>query len=48
MVSEPLGVVLVVGAWSSPVQHCLVPLVGAVAAGQEVTAQTITVFFSWH
>ncbi|XP_048856874.1 aldehyde dehydrogenase family 3 member B1 [Brienomyrus brachyistius] len=33
VVSEPLGVVLVVGAWSSPVQHCLVPLVGAIAAG---------------
>ncbi|XP_018604672.1 aldehyde dehydrogenase family 3 member B1 isoform X1 [Scleropages formosus] len=33
VVSEPLGVVLVVGAWCSPVQHCLVPLVGAIAAG---------------
>ncbi|XP_036383695.1 aldehyde dehydrogenase family 3 member B1 [Megalops cyprinoides] len=33
VVSEPLGVVLVVGAWCSPVQLCLVPLVGAMAAG---------------
>ncbi|KAJ8378255.1 hypothetical protein AAFF_G00244590 [Aldrovandia affinis] len=33
VVSEPLGVVLVVGAWCSPVQLCLVPLVGAIAAG---------------
>ncbi|KAL4646671.1 aldehyde dehydrogenase family 3 member B1-like [Arapaima gigas] len=33
VVSKPLGVVLVVGAWCSPVQHCLVPLIGAIAAG---------------
>ncbi|KAJ8286078.1 hypothetical protein GJAV_G00034300 [Gymnothorax javanicus] len=33
VVSEPLGAVLVVGAWYSPVQLCLVPLVGAIAAG---------------
>ncbi|KAG9339564.1 hypothetical protein JZ751_023455, partial [Albula glossodonta] len=33
VVSEPLGVVLVVGAWCSPIQLCLVPLVGAIAAG---------------
>ncbi|XP_064209597.1 aldehyde dehydrogenase family 3 member B1 isoform X1 [Anguilla rostrata] len=33
VVCEPLGVVLVVGAWCSPVQLCLVPLVGAIAAG---------------
>ncbi|KAJ8379359.1 hypothetical protein SKAU_G00001370 [Synaphobranchus kaupii] len=33
VVTEPLGVVLVVGAWCSPVQLCLVPLVGAIAAG---------------
>ncbi|CAG08529.1 unnamed protein product, partial [Tetraodon nigroviridis] len=31
--SEPLGLVLIVGSWCSPVQLCLVPLVGAVAAG---------------
>ncbi|XP_030271683.1 aldehyde dehydrogenase family 3 member B1 [Sparus aurata] len=33
VVSEPLGVVLIVGTWCSPVQMCLVPLVGAIAAG---------------
>ncbi|XP_062310727.1 aldehyde dehydrogenase family 3 member B1 [Osmerus eperlanus] len=33
VVSEPLGVVLVVGAWYSLAQLCLVPLVGAIAAG---------------
>uniref|UniRef100_A0A3B4CEH2 Aldehyde dehydrogenase n=1 Tax=Pygocentrus nattereri TaxID=42514 RepID=A0A3B4CEH2_PYGNA len=33
VVSEPLGVVLIVGNWTSPVQLCLVPLVGAIAAG---------------
>ncbi|MGH0132885.1 UNVERIFIED_CONTAM: hypothetical protein FKN15_012466 [Acipenser sinensis] len=33
VVSEPLGVVLIIGSWSSPVQLNLVPLVGAVAAG---------------
>ncbi|MBN3316723.1 AL3B1 dehydrogenase, partial [Atractosteus spatula] len=33
VVSEPLGVVLIVAAWSSPIQLCLVPLVGAIAAG---------------
>ena len=35
VVSEPLGVVLIVGTWCSPVQMCLVPLVGAIAAGAE-------------
>ncbi|XP_039658243.1 aldehyde dehydrogenase family 3 member B1 isoform X1 [Perca fluviatilis] len=33
MVSEPLGVVFIMGNWCSPVQTCLVPLVGAIAAG---------------
>ncbi|KAK5871434.1 hypothetical protein PBY51_004317 [Eleginops maclovinus] len=33
MVSEPLGVVFIVGTWCSPVETCLVPLVGAIAAG---------------
>ncbi|XP_061672606.1 aldehyde dehydrogenase family 3 member B1 isoform X2 [Syngnathoides biaculeatus] len=32
-VNEPLGVVFIIGAWCSPVQMCLVPLVGAIAAG---------------
>ena len=30
---EPLGVVLVIGAWNYPLQLCLAPLVGALAAG---------------
>lgn len=33
VVREPLGLVLIVGSWCSPVQLCLVPLEGAVAAG---------------
>ncbi|CAL8348048.1 unnamed protein product [Lota lota] len=33
VVSEPLGVVLIIGAWCSPVQQSLGPLVGAIAAG---------------
>ncbi|XP_076006810.1 aldehyde dehydrogenase family 3 member B1 [Genypterus blacodes] len=33
VVSEPLGVVLIIGTWSSPVQLCLAPLVGAISAG---------------
>uniref|UniRef100_A0A3P9CHF4 Aldehyde dehydrogenase n=1 Tax=Maylandia zebra TaxID=106582 RepID=A0A3P9CHF4_9CICH len=33
VISEPLGVVLIIGTWCSPVQMCLVPLVGAIAAG---------------
>uniref|UniRef100_A0A8D3ARG3 Aldehyde dehydrogenase n=1 Tax=Scophthalmus maximus TaxID=52904 RepID=A0A8D3ARG3_SCOMX len=33
VISEPLGVVLIMGPWCSPVQMCLVPLVGAIAAG---------------
>ncbi|XP_075048413.1 aldehyde dehydrogenase family 3 member B1-like [Mixophyes fleayi] len=30
---EPVGVVLIIGGWSLPVQLCLIPVVGAVAAG---------------
>ncbi|XP_051924745.1 aldehyde dehydrogenase family 3 member B1 isoform X2 [Hippocampus zosterae] len=33
VVNEPLGVVFIMGTWCSPVQMCLVPLVGAIAAG---------------
>lgn len=33
---EPLGVVLVIGPWNYPVQLSLVPLVGAIAAGNAV------------
>ncbi|HWR01489.1 MAG TPA: aldehyde dehydrogenase family protein [Chlorobaculum sp.] len=30
---EPLGVVLVIGAWNYPLQLCLAPLIGALAGG---------------
>ncbi|XP_066921725.1 aldehyde dehydrogenase family 3 member B2-like [Clytia hemisphaerica] len=30
---DPLGVVLVMGAWNYPVQLCFIPLIGAIAAG---------------
>ncbi|TWW60384.1 Aldehyde dehydrogenase family 3 member B1 [Takifugu flavidus] len=33
VVSEPLGLVFIMGSWCSPIQLCLVPLVGAIAAG---------------
>ncbi|TRY55640.1 hypothetical protein DNTS_008837, partial [Danionella cerebrum] len=33
VVNEPLGLVLVIGNWTNPLQLCLVPLVGAIAAG---------------
>ena len=33
VVSEPLGVALIIGAWNYPVQLILMPLVGAIAAG---------------
>ncbi|CAO3595609.1 unnamed protein product [Absidia cylindrospora] len=33
---DPLGVVLVIGCWNYPVQLSLVPLVGAIAAGNAV------------
>ena len=33
--SEPLGVALVIGAWNYPVQLVLLPLVGAISAGEE-------------
>jgi len=32
---EPYGVVLIMGAWNYPVQLCLTPLIGAIAAGSE-------------
>ncbi|MEQ2169598.1 hypothetical protein GOODEAATRI_026818 [Goodea atripinnis] len=35
VISEPLGVVFIMGTWCSPVQMCLVPLVGAIAAGAQ-------------
>jgi aldehyde dehydrogenase (NAD+) len=33
IIREPLGVVLIIGAWNYPLQLLLVPLVGAIAAG---------------
>lgn len=30
---EPLGVVLVMGAWNYPLQLCIIPTIGAIAAG---------------
>ncbi|CAO3592759.1 unnamed protein product [Absidia cylindrospora] len=33
---DPLGVVLIIGCWNYPVQLSLVPLVGAIAAGNSV------------
>lgn len=32
---EPLGVVLIIGAWNYPIAVTLQPLVGAIAAGKE-------------
>ncbi len=47
IVPEPLGVVLIIGAWNYPVQLVLTPLLGAVAAGNcavikpsEISAKT--------
>uniref|UniRef100_A0AAY4BVE8 Aldehyde dehydrogenase n=1 Tax=Denticeps clupeoides TaxID=299321 RepID=A0AAY4BVE8_9TELE len=45
VVSEPLGVVLIIGSWSSPVQQCLVPLVGAIAAGKTDSSSTDAFLF---
>ncbi|WP_234031357.1 aldehyde dehydrogenase family protein [Mycetocola zhujimingii] len=36
VIREPLGVVLVIGPWNYPVQLTLVPLIGALAAGNAV------------
>ena len=36
VISEPLGVALIIGPWNYPVQLVLAPLVGAVAAGNAV------------
>ena len=33
IVKDPLGVVLIIGAWNYPLQLLLIPLVGAIAAG---------------
>ena len=36
LISEPLGVVLIIGPWNYPLQLVLAPLVGAIAAGNAV------------
>ena len=33
IMSEPLGVALIIGAWNYPVQLLIMPLIGAIAAG---------------
>lgn len=33
-VSEPLGLALVIGAWNYPIQLTIMPLIGAIAAGE--------------
>ncbi len=52
--SEPRGVTLIIGAWNYPVQLMLLPLVGAVAAGNcvvlkpsEVSANVSAFFAKW-
>lgn len=34
IVSEPLGVALIIGAWNYPIQLTMMPLTGAIAAGR--------------
>jgi len=36
VVAEPVGVVLVIGPWNYPVQLCIGPIIGALAAGDAV------------
>lgn len=38
---EPLGVVLIIGAWNYPLQLLILPMIGAIAAG--VTRINITI-----
>ncbi|XP_018416036.1 PREDICTED: aldehyde dehydrogenase family 3 member B1-like [Nanorana parkeri] len=42
---EPVGVVLIIAGWSLPVQLCLIPMVGAVAAGNCVMVKPSETFF---
>lgn len=46
VVSEPLGLVFIMGSWCSPIQLCLVPLVGAIAAGDVQTLSRISWFWA--
>ncbi|XDV21239.1 hypothetical protein PO909_026373 [Leuciscus waleckii] len=45
VVNEPLGVVLIIGNWTSPLQLCLVPLVGAIAAAAHEIPEMIDLKF---
>ena len=36
LIPEPLGVVAIIGAWNYPLQLTILPLIGAVAAGNAV------------
>lgn len=42
---DPLGVVLVLGAWNYPVQLTLLPVVGAIAAGNCVLIKVPSKYF---
>lgn len=50
---EPLGVVLIIGAWNYPLQLIVLPLIGAIAAGtsmfycHESLYDTSTLFLTW-
>lgn len=46
---EPLGVVLIIGAWNYPLQLILNPLIGAIAAGTAtdlLTAERVFLYFT--
>ena len=36
IISDPLGLVLIIGAWNYPIQLTLLPIVGAIAAGKKM------------
>lgn len=44
--AEPLGVVLIIGAWNYPWGLTLGPLIGAIAAGTIVMAEELSHFYS--
>ena len=39
-VAEPYGVALIIAPWNYPIQLCLLPLVGAIAAGEHFSPQS--------
>lgn len=45
---DPLGVVLIIGAWNYPVQLSLLPMVGAIAAGNCVVLKVPSEHYSAH